>query len=125
MDEKERIELDKTMQDIVSDMLACNENMTRTEAQRKLLCLQDVSVAHTMIDAILEESDDLNIQLHMVDAIMKVCWSIMRVNGFTSGDMSQVLTNFLKGTAFEEHEKDFLEFRRESNKRIKEKNAKH
>ena len=110
MNKEQRTELDMMLQDLASTLTGV-DGMNRTEATRKLHCLQDIAVIHIMIDDLLAETDDLETQLYIMDAVMKICWRLMDVNGFDGDTRARALSNMIKGTKLEDHGADLLAFR--------------
>ena len=111
MTDKEREELDKMLQDAATDWMGMCNNKTRTEANRQILCLKDIAIIRMMVNVVLGETDDPNIQLYIVDAIMKIVWQLLEVSGFDSALRNIVLGNFLRGTKFESRQSDLAMFR--------------
>ena len=110
MDKEQQVELDMMMQDLASDLTGVN-GMNRTEVNRKLHCLKDVAIIHVMVNDLLAETDELEPQLYIMDAVMKICWRLMEVNGFDGTMRARALSNMVKGTKFENHGADLLAFR--------------
>ena len=120
MNKEQRVELDMMLQDIASSLTGVN-GMNRTEANRKLHCLQDIAIIHIMIDDLLVETDELETQLYIMDAVMKICWRLMEVNGFDGNERAKALSNIVKGTSFEDHGADLMAFRVMQNAKAKQK----
>ena len=115
MNPEERQELDKMLQDVMSLWMGIDEDLTRTDANRQVMCLQDISIIHMMVNVVLDETDDPKIQLYIMDAIMKIVWRLMEVNGMGKKERNVVLGTFFIGTKFEGRQQELLNFRMASN----------
>lgn len=111
MDKKLRGELDMMIQDMTSRIMGEDDKATRTEVNRKLLCLQDIAIVHLTIDEILEETEDLDTQIRIMDALMKVVCRIMDINGLDEDTQALAALHIFEDTRFEEHVPKLMKYR--------------